>query len=672
MRTSLRRLSKEADRLLAGGGLVLAAFLTFLLWAGGYNPAYFVAVGFLAVACVAYLALRDRMPTDAKTTTKPRWWLDIAFGVVFGASVLVYLFRPEEYVRPLAYFVLLAVAAGILAAKAWRLPPGRTQTVITLAEIVAVGLSAVWSVSFLYPTLIGLDPWNHMEKTLVVLGGDVHWRQLPFMYLITAGVMKVTGAGYREAVMAVMPPLLVVGNATFIYLIGKMVWNRRAGLLAALVVSVAGWVVFFSFWTIPNALGLTLSLAVAWIVLRWLMVGMRWWAFAGSVTVLMTILIFTHAIATLWALMFIGTFWLFSLRSGHGRRLLTVLVVMVIMVGVWWQWLGYNWRLTDFVLGGFSATRYELTKPVGSNGEAVFFENGLVPPEDEWQIQTVVDDTTQPVVGDTTQPVVDDTTQPVVQNAVQPSWETLGGAPVTEMVFNSLGMFLICGLGILGALRMLRHGEGRYAGGWVALGVLALAAGFLPMFVGASFLEHRWWLLAEVVLGIPVAVALFGIIPRRGGAAVVGVVLAVLTGLNLLGMPTNMDQRAVSANLLPRYALTQAEVDGLQAVLDGWDGTVGIDSMYGQVSHLLAVADRERLRNLTPNLLAGTPARGRCDLVIIRNEVIDGVLAWGDGTMHRLNYDPRVRLVAAGYEVVYENEDITGLWKWLDNHESRE
>ncbi len=140
--------------------------------------------------------------------------------------------------------------------------------------------------------------------------------------------------------------------------------------------------------------------------------------------------------------------------------------------------------------------------------------------------------------------------------------------------------------------------------------------------------------------------------------------------LNLLGMPANMDQRAFSPNQLPRYGLTQSEVDGLTTVLEGWDGTVAVDPSYAQVIYWLDVEDQSRLRTLKAELLAGTVAAPGYDLVLIRDEVVDGVLAWGEGAMYRLNYDPREELVAAGYKVVFRNEDVTGLAKWLDNHES--
>ena len=634
MRNFLKRLlAGQYDVPLSSvGALVMGGLAVFLL-VQGYSVLYVVALVFGLFSCLSYRVIKNRWVVLKSYST---WFLDIAcWGTLIGCAV-VYINRPEQYSRPLLFFGLLGISAGVIAVKIL-IQRSTVKDKLTLLEIVGVGLMATLSISFMYPSLIGMDPWWHMQQTMrIVNEGQVDLHSLPVMYLIVAGVIKVTGWTYRLATIISIAVPVVIANVYLVYLLGKRIQGRKVGLLASLLVAFAGWNVFFIIWTIPNTLAVPFVLGVMILTVKWMQGGIRTWVYALTLIPLVCVLVYTHPIATVWVCMFIllmlGVMVVKQLLKRNIKTIqwggVTVGLLTIVVVIVLWNDLGYIAQLANLASYEFSPEALGLTSPITMGVEPI-------------------------IIATTTPPLVDN-----------PSTEMLASASIGESLWNVSGMFIYFMVALAGVWVFLSRKSSASGVLVVLFGLVALGAGFLPMLMGMSLLEHRWWLMAEVVLSLPLAWVFIRLGSGRMISTVItGVAVGLLCFMNLLGLPANMDNTDISQNQLARYSFTIGELEALRYITAEYPGTIGVDEFYALASNTegLVTDKGERILNISPALLSG--GQINTDVVIIRDEVRSGLLAFGGGTVHRLNYDPIEALESQGYKIIYENEDVIALSK---------
>ncbi|KQM12647.1 hypothetical protein AOA80_00905 [Methanomassiliicoccales archaeon RumEn M1] len=80
--------------------------------------------------------------------------------------------------------------------------------------------------------------------------------------------------------------------------------------------------------------------------------------------------------------------------------------------------------------------------------------------------------------------------------------------PLSEQLFNNLGMFLFFALSFIGIFYMIsRRGDSMtFTMSWVM--ITPLVIGFFSLITGHSVLEHRWWYLAQILLSAPLSIAI--------------------------------------------------------------------------------------------------------------------------------------------------------------------
>jgi len=188
-----------------------------------------------------------------------------------------------------------------------------------------------------------------------------------------------------------------------------------------------------------------------------------------------------------------------------------------------------------------------------------------------------------------------------------------------------------------------------------------LAGGLVPSLFGFSLIEHRWWYIAQIFGALPLAALLASVHPVSGRVAVI-VLCGALSFLMITGMPANMDNTTFSKNHLVRYAITHDEEQALRYTMTNYDGTVGMDAYYTLASHLMPKY-RERMTNITAEILSGDYSDTACDLILIRDEVSSGVFAFGEGKIYKLLYDTNDRLIDEGYELLYCFDSVRGYGK---------
>jgi hypothetical protein len=610
--------------------------------------------------------------------------LDIAFFALFIFSLWSFAFRPEPYVRPLGYFISIAAMSAILATKILFLPSQKSQIPLSLFQIILIALSLTWSVLLLYPSIIGIDPWYHQSITLSMLdeGHIVEtYQNLPIMQLATGTTSLITAMNYKMAAMFSISFLQVVCDVLFIFLIGRLLFNAKIGMLAALLVGVANWHVFFGYWAIPNTLGATFVVIILYLLLKFHKEKAT--ILIPVFVLLMVALLLTHSITALWLSILLFALWLgfVAYNRFFKERLATVslLVLALLFTTVmfcWWTFgTGHMSTITALTEHGLEPsvglTYMPGTAPPEVTPEEVTPEEvtpGEVTPGEVTPGEVTPGEVTPGEVtpGEVTPGEV--TPGEVTPGEVTPpAWETLSGAPFPEFLFNSLGMFLFFALALIGFFYMFsRRFSNPYAFFIAIAGVLILAIGYFPMLVGRSVIEHRWWYLAQILLSIPLAVAfcLLSRLVKRGyfKAVIMATSVFLVTFLMIMGLPSNMDNHTFSQNQLVRYAFTTSELQALHTVSTTCDGTIGVDNYYTAARNIpgLLTKSEDELEGISPYLLARDFNRCYCNMVLIREEVVAHPIGTGGGTVYRLNYDPRQFLAEQGFSKVYDCGSVSG------------
>lgn len=118
----IEEISPKLDIAAAIAGLLVGAVV---LWMFPSQRDLGIAI---IIACISYLLLRNRIRISGalplKLSDRQNRLLNIAFWCLFTASIWLYQTQPL-YHRPLAYFVLLSLLAGIIAIKILCLEEGK-------------------------------------------------------------------------------------------------------------------------------------------------------------------------------------------------------------------------------------------------------------------------------------------------------------------------------------------------------------------------------------------------------------------------------------------------------------------------------------------------------------------------------------------------------------------
>ena len=640
------------DSILALAGAIFSLILIAYLHIHIGRLTYTVSGIFCFLACVTYLVLKHRhklspisSALDLQASPSILLLSDIVFFALFIYSLWSFAFRPEPYVRPLGYFISIAAMSAILAAKILLLPSKNSPIPFTLLQIILIALSLEWSVLLLFPSIVGSDSWAHQAITLSMLdaghiiGGG--YQNLPIMHLAIGATSLITGLSYKMATMFSISFLQVVCDVLFIFLIGRLLFNAKIGMLAALLLGIANWHIFFGYWTIPNTLGAIFVVITLYLVLKF---------HKDRITVviplcgfLMAALILTHAIATLWLSILLFTFWLgfiaynrfFKERLATLPLLAVTLLFAVAMLGWWTFGTAHMGTLVILTERGFEPS-VGLTQAPGTAPPEV------APPE-----------------------VIPPEVTP--EEVAPPAWETLSGAPF-ELLFNSLGMFLFFATSFIGCFYMLSRRFGNPYAFLIAIaGVLILSIGYFPMLTGRSVIEHRWWYMAQILLSVPLAVAfslLFGLFKKRYlKAGLVIVLIFILTFLSIIGLPSNQTNRTFSKNQIVRFGFTTSELEALHTVSANYEGAIGVDQWYAVATltpGLFINKSEDRPKGIQSCLLTKDFSHCSGDMVLIRDEIVNHPIGWGTGTIHKLNYDPRQVLTEEGFSKVYDCGSVSG------------
>ncbi|MCM2465814.1 hypothetical protein [Methanoculleus oceani] len=617
-------LLRDPDKTLAIAGVILSLILIAYL-CREFGRVVYLLTGVLAlVSCLLWLAIRKSHTFEfhiPESRTLTILCATCFFGL-YTLSVLSVHFRPELYERPLIYLILTALMAGITACEIFT--SGRQHAGLILIQILLLGVSIAWSQLLIFPSLLGVDPWYHSAFTgRIVNEGFIsegyEYSKLPFFHLIIAATSLIAGLPYKFAAMVSVSLGQIGCNAVFVFLIANYLFkSHRIGLLAALMVMIANHHIFMSYWSIPNAFAAVFIPVALYLLLPRFKEGSRL-ASAILCTMALAPIILTHTITAICMAILLFVTWgaLVFYRSFYGKAEnyvpLSVPIIFTTAMLAWWTYASdCIGTLIDLIKSGFSIDFFVKT------------------PEELRSYAAVV--------------------------------------PLGEQLFENLGMFLFFAVSFIGIFYMIsrKRSNSTFAMAWV--GMTPLAIGFFSLISGHTVIEHRWWYFAQILLSIPLAVAicLVGTWKFKKPLYTYGFVfssIVVLSILLIMSTPANIDNHILSPTIGSTFAYTQSEiaaseffavnaVNGLSS--DFYYCTNPSSSIY---IHAYSI-DPERLLTLDDSLVSGKFDHDG-SIKILRSKWRRETLKRGEVALY-IHLGINAYISNSGFSKIYDSPAMTG------------
>lgn len=606
-------LLRDLDKTLAIAGVILSLILIVYLGREIGRVIYLLTGVLALIACLMWLAIRKshtfefHLPKSRTLTTS----CAICFFGLYTLSVLSVYLRPELYERPLLYFILTALMAGIIACEIFA--SGRRHAGLILSQILLLGVSIAWSQLLIFPSLLGVDPWYHSALTSRIIDEGFipegySYTKLPLFHLMIAATSLVAGLPYKFAAMASVSLGQIICNAVFVFLIANYLFkNHQIGLLAALMVIIANHHIYMSYWSIPNAFAAAFILIALYLLFFRFRDRSRSSSAILCMVVLVTVILAHTVTAMCMAiLLFIAWGALAVYRACHPRAdnhvsLIGPIGFTVIMFAWWTHASGHVRTLGYFIKWGFSVD------------------------------------------------AIDKTPTKFVSY--------LESVPLGEQLFNNLAMLLLFAFSFIGIFYMLSRKESSssFAMAWV--GITPLAIGFFSLITGHSVIEHRWWYFAQILMSIPLAVAIYTVGTWKTRnlkllcCCVFGLV-ALLSFLMIMSPVANIDNAMFSPNTNWRATPIASELQA-RTILDHYDGISKSDIYYASRLSYFGYSTEPFCKEIADRDLASLAG----DLVLVRDAIITDPFMLFSAT-YKLDYNLNDIIAATDFRRIYDSGSV--------------
>jgi hypothetical protein len=450
------------DKKVASIGIIISSVVLIFGGIHSKSIALFQVGGLSLISCLLYLAMRNNIDKNFnffKSRSNLKFWTFIFFAL-YILSLLTIYFRSDLYERPLIYFVLVSLMAGSIACGT--LSAKRNYIWLILCQIILLGINIGWTNLLIVPSLIGSDPWYHSALTMKII--DTHfipdgfvYSYLPLFHLIVAITSLITAFSYKYATMFSVSFGQIICNTLFVFLITNYIFKSfRIGLLAALLITIANMQILFSYWLIPNGFGGIFLLITLYLFFIKYKAPMRTLT-SIMVIILMVTIILTHTIVAICMAILLFIAWgsfsyrqQFSQSSDIYKTYLFPLGFSITMLAYW------------IYISGSLSSLVRIIKDF-INIETIKFIQFTIP--------TV---------------------------------------PHTEELLVSLfGTYLFFSLSIIGVLYMISQKGDDLSFTLAIVSVTPLLISFTFYIGGNAGLESRWFYIAQILLSIPLAMALY-------------------------------------------------------------------------------------------------------------------------------------------------------------------
>lgn len=237
-----KRFTKNLDMILSVMGFNLGVFIVSLYYLINLNQKN-IGIAVLS-ACLIYYIFRKKFKSAAPISSgkdRLKNVLNLSFYLVFLISVLIY--SMNLYYRPISYFILICILAGLIASEILYVREGDRVTSILL-QIFLLSIFIRAGIYYNFPSLMGYDAYFHagMAKLITETGAvppieiSSKYFYYPLAHIFVSITQLMGGLDIKDGFFYSIGFANIFSTAG-IYLIGKKLEGPQMGLLAALLIN---------------------------------------------------------------------------------------------------------------------------------------------------------------------------------------------------------------------------------------------------------------------------------------------------------------------------------------------------------------------------------------------------------------------------------------------------
>lgn len=236
------RFTKNLDVILSVMGFSLGLLIVSLYYIINLNQKD-IGIAILS-SCLIYILFRNKFETEAAISSgedRLKSILSFSFYLIFLTCVLIY--SMNLYYRPISYFILICILAGIIASEILYIREGDGVTSILLQIFLLSFLIRV-GIFYNFPSLMGYDAYFHASMARIITDtGFVAPIQISSKYFyyplahILISVTQIMGKIDIKDAIFYSIGFASVFSTIGVYLIGKKLEGPQMGLLATLLIN---------------------------------------------------------------------------------------------------------------------------------------------------------------------------------------------------------------------------------------------------------------------------------------------------------------------------------------------------------------------------------------------------------------------------------------------------
>ncbi|MDH7594432.1 MAG: hypothetical protein QHG99_08845 [Methanomicrobiales archaeon] len=230
--------------------------------------------------------------------------------------------------------------------------------------------------------------------------------------------------------------------------------------------------------------------------------------------------------------------------------------------------------------------------------------------------------------------------------------------PVKEQIFNQLGMFLFFALSFIGVFFLIFSLEKKNII-LACIGVFPLFIGFFTLIGGLSVIEHRWWYLAQVLLSIPLGIAIFLLLSKIKNypVRIIGFYFFIFLFAFILIMSpeANSDIALFSPNTDIRVGSYESELQ-VGTILENYSGIIKTDTLYAaRISYLEPYHTDSFDENIADNHFSNLKGH----FVLVRDAIMTEPFMHYQ-SVYKLNYNLNDLLKREDFSQIYNSGTVHG------------
>lgn len=242
VRKCKEKFTENLDTILSVAGFSLGLFIVSLYYLINLNQQD-IGIAVLS-ACLIYFVFRKRFKNEAPISSgknRSKSILNLSFYLVFLISIFIY--SMNLYYRPLSYFILICILAGIIASEILYVGEGDRVFPILL-QIFLLSILIRSGIYYNFPSLMGYDAYFHagMAKLITETGAippievSSKYFYYPLAHVFVSVTQLMGGLDIKDGFFYSIGFASIFTTAG-IYLIGKKLEGPQMGLLATLLIN---------------------------------------------------------------------------------------------------------------------------------------------------------------------------------------------------------------------------------------------------------------------------------------------------------------------------------------------------------------------------------------------------------------------------------------------------